>query len=447
MVRRCGNLWEGLTSFENLYRAARKARRGKRSKQAVEAFEFDLEKNLVSLRRDLLERTYLPGPFRTFTITDPKPRLISAAPYRDRVVHHALCNVLEPIFERSFVFDSYACRRGKGTHAAVDRYTAFARKNRYVLKCDVRKFFPSVDHAMLLERLARKIKDPDVMWLASMIVMHSNPQEDVPGFFPGDDLFTTMERQRGIPIGNQTSQFFANVYLDSLDHFVKERLGCRYYIRYCDDFVILDNDRRRLGDVRLAVEQFLLGLRLWLHPKKRTISRVEDGLRFLGYRVWPDHRFLDRRGLARFGRRLRTYQRLYRAGLLSPAKPYATDSCVAGPCGSRRYLAVAEGFIVGYDVRGADGQMTVSFVAVPGTTGRTTPVPPNATGTTPTTGTTTQASVLPALRSGRMRPEHARAGRFTDRTGVQRCSPWPSLQCRWLMLSHRPNDKAARRVW
>ncbi len=178
-MRRCGNLWEGLTSFENLYRAARKARRGKRSKQAVEAFEFDLEKNLVGLRRDLLERTYQPGPFRTFTITDPKPRLISAAPYRDRVVHHALCNVLEPIFERSFVFDSYACRRGKGTHAAVDRYTGFARKNRYVLKCDVRKFFPSVDHAMLLERLTRKIKDPDAMWLANTIVMHSNPQEDV----------------------------------------------------------------------------------------------------------------------------------------------------------------------------------------------------------------------------------------------------------------------------
>ena len=229
MVRRCGNLWEELTSFENLYRAARKARRGKRSKQAVEAFEFDLEKNLVALRRDLLERTYQAGPFRTFTITDPKPRLISAAPYLDRVVHHALCNVLEPIFERSFVFDSYACRRGKGTHAAVDRYTAFARKNRYVLKCDVRKFFPSVDHAMLLGRLARKIKDPEVMWLAGMIVMHSNPQEDVPGFFPGDDLFTTLERRRGIPIGNQTSQFFANVYLDSLDHFVKERLGCHYY--------------------------------------------------------------------------------------------------------------------------------------------------------------------------------------------------------------------------
>jgi len=127
-------------------------------------------------------------------------------------------------------------------------------------------------------------------------------------------------------------------------------------------------------------------------------------------------------------------------------KPHAADSCLVGPRGSRRYLAVAEGFVVGYDICGADGQMTVSFVAVPGTTGRTTPVPPNATGTRRTTGTTTQGSALPALRAGRMRSEHARAGRFTDRTGVQRCSPWPSLQCRWLMLSHRPNDKAARRV-
>ncbi len=396
-MQRHGNLWSGLTSFENLYRAARKARRGKRSKQAVEAFEFDLEKNLVGLRRDLLERTYLPGPFRTFMITDPKPRLISAAPYRDRVVHHALCNVLEPIFERSFVFDSYACRRGKGPHAAVDRYTAFARKNRYVLKCDVRKFFPSIDHAMLLERLARKIKDPEVMWLAGMIVMHSNPQEDVPGFFPGNDLFTTLERQRGIPIGNQTSQFFANVYLDSLDHFIKERLGCRYYIRYCDDFVILDNDRRRLGDVRLAVEQFLLGLRLWLHPKKRPISRVEERLAVPGLSGVAGPSVPGSQGLGPFRSPLADLSAFVPRGTPVAHKPYATDSCVAGPRGARRYLAVAEGFIVGYDVRGADGQMTVSFVAVPGTTGRTTPVPPNATGTRRTTGTTTQASALPAL--------------------------------------------------
>ena len=225
--------------------------------------------------------------------------------------------MLEPIFERSFLFDSYACRRGKGTHAAVDRYTQFARKNRYVLKCDVRKFFPSVDHEILRGLLARKVKDREVLWLAGVVIEHSNPQESVPGFFPGDDLFTAPERRHGIPIGNQTSQFFANVFLDPLDHFVKEQLRCRYYVRYCDDFTILDDDKRRLADVRDAVEDFLFGLRLWLHPRKRSISRVEDGLRFLGYRVWPDRRRLDRSGVVRFCRRLRTYQRLYRSGRLS----------------------------------------------------------------------------------------------------------------------------------
>ncbi len=316
-MRRYGDLWKTLVSFENLYAAARKARRRKRCNTAVEQFEFDLERNLVELRESLLDRTYRPGPFRTFTITDPKPRLISAAPYRDRVVHHALCRMLEPIFERSFIFDSYACRRGKGTHAAVDRYTQFARKNRYVLKCDVRKFFPSVDHEILRGLLARKIKDPNVLWLTALVIEHSNPQDLVLGFFSGDDLFTAAERRHGIPIGNQTSQFFANVYLDPLDHFVKEHLRCRYYVRYCDDFTILDDDNRRLADVRNQVEEFLLGLRLWLHPRKRSISRVKDGLRFLGYRTWPDHRRLDRSGVVRFCRRLRTYQRLFRAGRLS----------------------------------------------------------------------------------------------------------------------------------
>ena len=317
-MRRIGWLWEKLTSFENLYLAARKARRGKREKIPVERFEFDLERNLTELSRSLLDRSYRPGSFRTFMISDPKPRLISAAPYRDRVVHHVICNVLEPIFERSFIFDSYACRRGKGTHASVDRYIRFARLNRYVLKCDVRKFFPSVDHQILMEQLGRKIKDPNVLWLAGMIVEHSNPQEEVPGFFPGDDLFTALERKRGIPIGNQTSQFFSNVYLDPLDHFIKERLRCRHYLRYCDDFVVLDNDKGRLAEVRDGIEKFLLNRRLWLHPKKRVISRVDEGLRFLGYRIWPNRILLNRRGLARFCRRLKRYQHLVRTGRLSP---------------------------------------------------------------------------------------------------------------------------------
>jgi retron-type reverse transcriptase len=146
--------------------------------------------------------------------------------------------VLEPIFERSFIADSYACRKGKGTHAAVTRCQQFARRFRYVLKADIQKFFPSLDHDIAKELVARKIKDPDVPWLVGQIIDHSNPQEEVVNYFPGDHLVTPSERRRGIPIGNQTSQFFANVYLDPLDHFVKDRLAIKGYVRYVDDFLV-----------------------------------------------------------------------------------------------------------------------------------------------------------------------------------------------------------------
>ena len=319
-MKRHGELFGELCCFENLYRASRKARRSKRNRKDVEQFEFHLEKNLLELSETLRNMTYRPGPFRSFTISDPKPRLISAAPYRDRIVHHALCNLLEPIFERTFIHDSYACRQGKGTHAAVNRYQQFARQNLYVLKCDVRKFFPSIDHQILLSILRRKIKDPGVIWLMSLLIGHSNVQEAVSGFFPHDDLFTQSERRRGIPIGNQTSQFFANVMLNRLDHFIKEELGCCHYVRYADDFVVLGNDTRRLAEIRDAIESFLIGLRLWLHPQKRVISRVCDGIRFLGFRVWPEYRWLVQPNVLRFRRRLRWMLREVRAGRLSQAE-------------------------------------------------------------------------------------------------------------------------------
>src|SRR5262249_9952400 len=189
------------------------------------------------------EKTYRPGPYRTFVIREPKPRFISAAPYRDRIVHHALTQVLEPIFERFFLPDSYACRPGKGTHAAVRRCQQFARRFRYVRKADVQKFFPSLDHQVLSGLLARKIRAPDVLWLAGRIIDHSNPQEEVALWFPGDELFTPGGRRRGLPIGNQTSQFFANVFLDPLDHFVKDNLGAGGFVRYCDDFLVFADDK------------------------------------------------------------------------------------------------------------------------------------------------------------------------------------------------------------
>jgi retron-type reverse transcriptase len=321
-MKRYGHLWEQLISFEALLHAADTARKGKRFRPAVAAFHFDQERALWRLREELIAKTYRPGAYRSFFIHEPKKRQISAAPYRDRVVHHALTGVLEPIFERSFIGDSYACRKGKGTHAAVDRCQQFAGRFRYVLKADIQKFFPSMDHDICKELVARKIKDPDVLWLAGQIIDHSNPQEPVMNYFPSDDLFTPCWRRRGIPIGNQTSQFFANVYLDPLDHFVKDQLAIRGYVRYVDDFLVFANDKRQLAVLRGRIADFLVSLRLRLHPAKSVVFPVKHGIRFLGYRVFPSHRLLPKENVRRFRRRARGMQRDYAAGRVSFAEIY-----------------------------------------------------------------------------------------------------------------------------
>jgi retron-type reverse transcriptase len=313
-MKRHGNLWPILTSFPNLLRASKKAKRGKRFRPSVAAFEFGLEPELWELQQELVTKTYRPGKYRSFYVYEPKKRLISAAPYRDRVVHHALTGILEPIFEPTFIHDSYACRRGKGTHAAVNRCQQFARRFRYVLKTDIRKFFPSMDQEILKQGIARKIKDPDVLWLASVIIDHSNPQEPVLDWFPGDDLLTPNERRRGIPIGNQTSQFFANVYLDPLDHYVKDRLRVKGYVRYVDDLLLFSDDKRHLADVRNQTIDFLQTLRLKLHPRKNTIFPVTEGIQFLGYRVFPTHRLLVTENVWRFLRRVRRMQQDFQVG-------------------------------------------------------------------------------------------------------------------------------------
>jgi retron-type reverse transcriptase len=283
-MKRRGNLWARLVGFANLLRAARQAERGKRFRPPVLAFHAELEHELCRLEADLRARTYRPGPYRTFHIHEPKKRLISAAPYRDRVVHHALVNVLAPVWERCFLPDSYACRQGKGTHAAMRRCQHFARRHRWAWKADVARYFPSIDHAVLKELLARRVKDPDVLGLAGLLIDHSNPQEEVPALFPGDDLFTLCGRRRGLPLGNQTSQFFANVYLDPLDHFLKDRLGLPGYVRYVDDFVAFADDRRTLLRAREQVCAFLQTLRLRLHPTKDAVFPVSQGIRILADR-------------------------------------------------------------------------------------------------------------------------------------------------------------------
>ena len=313
-MKRHSHLWEGLVSFRNLTQAAHKAARGKRGNPSVQRFLFHLETELCRIEDQLRAQVWVPGEYRTFEVHEPKRRMISAAPFRDRVVHHALCNILEPIFERSFSDDSFACRRGKGTHAAIQRFQSYARQHRYVLKCDLRKFFPSVDHDILKATIRHKIKDPQVLWLVDQIIDGSNPQEPMLAWFPGDSLLTPSEHQRGLPIGNQTSLFFANALLNPFDHFAKEVLRAPGYVRYVDDFAIFHDDKQWLGEARQRCVAYLADYRLKLHPKKSVIARVEDGCRFLGFRVFPGRCLLPRENVQRMRRRLRTMQAAFAAG-------------------------------------------------------------------------------------------------------------------------------------
>jgi retron-type reverse transcriptase len=298
-----------IASRENLLLAYMAARRAGRVRPAATRFEFLREEGLEQLRRELLARTYRPGPYHSFTIHEPKRRVISAAPFRDRIVHHALVRVLEPIFERRFIHDSYACRRRKGTHAAVDRAERMTASRRYVLSTDIVRFFPSVDHAVLLGVLGRVIRCRRTLDLISLILEGGADvlRSEYPGtLFPGDDLLSLL-RPRGLPIGNLTSQFFANCFLDPLDHFAKEDLRVRAYVRYADDFRVFHDDPGVLREIRDRMMGFAAGLRLVFHDRKTRIAPCRIGVPFLGFVLFPDgRRRLRREGVRRFRRRLRS---------------------------------------------------------------------------------------------------------------------------------------------
>lgn len=319
-MKRHGELWAGVIAFDNLVAAARQAQRGKRYRDNVLAFNYDLETNLLTLQRELISQTYQPGDYKTFQIVEPKKRMISAAPYRDRVVHHALCNVIVPIIEPTFINDSYANRTGYGTHRALDRFVHYSRRYRYVLQCDIQKYFPSIDHQILKTTIRRKIKCRRTLWLIDAIIDAGNEQEAVNHYFEGDDLFSPLERRRGLPIGNLTSQFFANVYLNSFDHFVKEQLRAAAYVRYVDDFALFSDDRQFLCKARSAIEGDLAGLRLKIHPIKSQLFETKRGASFLGFRILPDRMRVRTENLRRARRRLRRYQSQYRRGELALGK-------------------------------------------------------------------------------------------------------------------------------
>jgi retron-type reverse transcriptase len=316
-MKRYGNLYHQIFEFENILVAAKKAERGKRFTKNILSFNYNLEGELLKLQNELSSKTYQPGAYRIFYIKEPKTRMISAAPYRDRVVHHSLCNVIVPLIEPTFIGDSYANRVRFGTHLALQRCIKFARSSRYVLQCDIQKYFPSIDHEILKTLLRSKIKCPDTLWLIDTIIDNSNEQFPANEHFAGDDLFTPLERRRGLPIGNLTSQFFANVYLNGFDHFIKERLKVQRYLRYVDDFALFSDDQGFLAEARLALEEYLTGLRLKVHPVKSQLFETKHGVNFLGFRILPDRIRVRTENLRRAKRRIKKMQTDYIQGKIS----------------------------------------------------------------------------------------------------------------------------------
>ncbi len=328
-------LGQDLFSLENLYRAYRRCRRRKRNTLNALRFEQDLEENLVALHEELSAGTYRPGRAVAFLVEKPKRREIFAADFRDRVVHHVLVGYLEPRWERRFIHDSYACRRGKGTHKGVERLRAFTRKvtangtrRAWYLQLDVRGFFNSIDRDILYARLAAKEDDPVVLGLIRALVFyepteHCILQRAQPADFEQLPAHKTLFKAApgcGLPIGNLTSQFFANVYLDALDQFVKHQLQARYYLRYCDDLVLLSTDPAEVAAWESEIKSFLSQtLHLTLNDRRRPVS---DGIDFLSYIVRPAYLLVRRRVVnACYARLARAEAVLIQHGLILGKRP------------------------------------------------------------------------------------------------------------------------------
>jgi len=295
-VKRVGNLLEQVVSYENLRTAFRLAMRGCGRTEATCRFFFHLEPELLRLQKELETGAYRPGAYRLFIVNDPKKRTIAEAPFRDRIVHHAVVRVLTPVYEPLFIHDSYATRPAKGTHAAVLRARELLRNYPWYFKSDIEKYFESVDHGVLLEILHRKLKDRRFLDLMERIIRNA----PVPG--------------KGLPIGNLTSQFLANVYLDRFDHMLRDGLKARGYIRYMDDLVLFGDSRRYLAELRTPVEEYLsekLGLEL--KASATCLNRSSHGLSFLGMRIFRGlirvKRENRRRSIRRLKERIKAWER------------------------------------------------------------------------------------------------------------------------------------------
>lgn len=279
---------ESVASWDNLFLAAAKARRGKSRRPDVEEWWMRRESELAALREELLSGGYVPGPYRFFEIREPKRRLIAAAPFRDRVLHHALCLRLAPVLERRFIARSYSCQLGKGTTAARECCRQLTNRHAFVLKCDVAKFFPNIDHAILLEKLAGLVRCPGVLALiARILASYRTGSEVPPPLFPGEDFLEAAGRPRGLPIGNLTSQLWGNFYLDALDHWLTETERHGACVRYTDDFLIFGNEKARLWELHAAIARHLATLRLRLAEPKSRVLATREGVPFCGFRFLP----------------------------------------------------------------------------------------------------------------------------------------------------------------
>lgn len=320
-LKRFKDLYRQVYDFENLYLAYREARKSKRYRDEVLRFSANLESNLIQLQNELIWKQYKVSRYREFYVYDPKKRLIMALPFRDRVVQWAIYRVINPLLDRQFIYDSYACRVGKGTHKAADRLQYWLRyldrrySKVYVLKQDISKYFYRVDHAVLKGILRKKIADRDLLWLLDTIIDGDGQKFGIP---LGDhDFEFDRLADIGMPIGNLTSQLFANLYLNEADQYAKHQLRLKYYIRYMDDILVLHPDKKYLHEVKEVLGAFLTDeLHLTLN-RKTGIRLANQGIDFVGYRIWPTHRRVRRRTVKKIKQRLRQMAAEYAAGLLS----------------------------------------------------------------------------------------------------------------------------------
>ena len=283
-------MFEQVYDYRNLYDAYIRARKQKRYRGEVLQFSYALEENLITLQNELIWKTYKVGAYRPFLVYEPKRRQIVALPFRDRVVQHALNNVIEPLFDKRMIYDSYACRRGKGTHKAAKRLAYFLGKprNRYFIKADIKSYFASINHTILRAIIGRYINDEGVLWLIDEIIRS----------YPGT----------GLPIGNLLSQLFANVYLHELDHYIKDSLGVKFYIRYMDDFIVLNESKLYLKELLSDIQQFLSSnLALSLNPKTR-IGKTAEGIEFVGYRIWNRNKLIKKQSLFRMRKKAKAWR-------------------------------------------------------------------------------------------------------------------------------------------